>query len=96
MLTTDPESTSAKFLLFGSVVDRTSKRPYVMIQFDFSDLYRKCDENDFEEWYARNNVDGNGPDCLMGRKVMLLAFSRDLIAMIFTKSIHRLDALQAT
>ena len=76
MLTTDPESTSAKFLLFGSVVDRNdNKGSYIMIQIDFSDLYRKCGDSDYEEWYARNNIDGNGPDCLMGRKVMLLAFN---------------------
>ncbi|CAG8491123.1 2595_t:CDS:10, partial [Paraglomus occultum] len=68
MLTTDPESTSAKFLLFGSVIDRNNEKPYVMIQIDFSDLYRKCGDSDYEEWYARNNIDGNGPDCLMGQK----------------------------
>ncbi|KAL1916286.1 uncharacterized protein VTP21DRAFT_5903 [Calcarisporiella thermophila] len=75
MLTTDPDSTSQKFILIGSYIRGDQKgdsHPIYLFQIDFETLNkRKCvlDENnpersDFEKWYARNMEDG--PDCLMG------------------------------
>ncbi|KAI8967795.1 hypothetical protein BDF20DRAFT_917392 [Mycotypha africana] len=73
MLTTDPESTSRKFLLVGSSV-RSSDTKVQAIQLDFTDIFsRQCvlnekDENksDFEKFVARDLTDG--PDCLMGHE----------------------------
>ncbi|KAK9765550.1 vacuolar protein sorting/targeting protein PEP1 [Basidiobolus ranarum] len=70
MLTTDPESTTSSFLLFGSTA-RTETEKYAMLQLDFDNLLsRKCvfeegnTNGDFEKWIARNLEDG--PDCIMG------------------------------
>ncbi|KAF9426712.1 vacuolar protein sorting/targeting protein PEP1, partial [Entomortierella beljakovae] len=68
-LTSDPESTSQKFLIFAH-----QQESYVSYHLDLTNVYgRKCDLNegnedrsDFEKWYARNLR--NQPDCLMGVK----------------------------
>ncbi|CAG8513439.1 13693_t:CDS:10 [Funneliformis mosseae] len=67
-LTTDPDSTTKKFLLFGSIIsDHDSNNLYYMFYLDFSNLFdRNCNDNDFENWVARN-LD-TGPDCLMGKR----------------------------
>ncbi|RCI00049.1 vacuolar protein sorting/targeting protein PEP1, partial [Rhizopus azygosporus] len=73
MLTTDPESTSRKFLLIaGSVRSAVSK--VQAFQLDFSNIFsRQCildthneEKSDFERWYARDITEG--PDCLMGHE----------------------------
>ncbi|CAI2174094.1 5724_t:CDS:10 [Funneliformis geosporum] len=74
LLTTDPDSTTTKFLLLGSIVNDHdapnnggSNNQYYMFHLDFSNLFdRNCNDNDFETWVARNLE--TGPDCLMGKK----------------------------
>ncbi|PLB48571.1 vacuolar protein sorting/targeting protein 10 [Aspergillus steynii IBT 23096] len=64
MVTTTPDSTSLKFILAGT----SKEKKHFIYSIDFSGLHeRKCEDNDFEEWAAR--LDENGePDCLMGHK----------------------------
>ncbi|KAG1467598.1 hypothetical protein G6F56_004322 [Rhizopus delemar] len=73
-LTTDPESTSRKFLLVAGSA-RFAEANVQAIQLDFSTVFsRQCQLNpdesrsDFEKWYARDITDG--PDCLMGHEQM--------------------------
>ncbi|KAI9281076.1 hypothetical protein BY458DRAFT_499521 [Sporodiniella umbellata] len=73
-LTTDPESTSRKFLLIAGSA-RFAEANVQAIQLDFSSIYnRQCrldpDESrsDFEKWFARDITEG--PDCLMGHEQM--------------------------
>lgn len=68
MVTTTPDSTSLKFILVGKLKGKKSEKEYVVYSVDFSGLHeRKCEDDDFEEWAAR--LDENGePDCLMGQK----------------------------
>jgi hypothetical protein len=64
LLTTTPDSTSLKFLLFG-YKDQSSWYSYTI---DFDGLHeRECKESDYEKWPARLN-EKNEPDCLMGHK----------------------------
>ncbi|KAI7866898.1 hypothetical protein BDF14DRAFT_1808956 [Spinellus fusiger] len=71
-LTTDPASTSRKFLLIGT--SRTSQDHVYSVYLDFSDVFsRQCTlkedaSGDFERWYARDLTPG--PDCLMGHEQM--------------------------
>ncbi|KAJ3513798.1 hypothetical protein NLJ89_g2750 [Agrocybe chaxingu] len=65
-LTTLPDSTSQKFLLLGQVSKKDQKKDIgrvVVVHLDFSKTRgRKCSENDFEKWYARQETS----ECLMG------------------------------
>jgi len=67
-LTTLPDSTSQKFLLLGSVSKHEQKGDIgrvVVVHLDFSKTRgRKCGDDDFEKWYARQHKS----DCLMGHK----------------------------
>lgn len=64
VLTTTPDSTSLKFLLLGTIGGKN----FHIFSIDFKGLHeRKCEDDDFEPWYARLDKDGK-PDCLMGRK----------------------------
>ncbi|KAI8333656.1 hypothetical protein BC941DRAFT_473408 [Chlamydoabsidia padenii] len=76
-LTTDPKSTSRKFVLMaGSAHSTQSSSRVQSIYLDFTKLQnRQClfdpdrpDSNDFERWFARDLTDG--PDCLMGHEQM--------------------------
>lgn len=70
-MTTLPDSTSQKFLLLGQVrkKDRKEWGPVVVVHIDFSQTRgRKCGEDDFERWYARQQKS----ECLMGHKVQSL------------------------
>jgi hypothetical protein len=68
ILTTTLDSTSLKFLLLGSAKADKEKTEYFLISMNFEDLNeRKCEEKDFEKWYARVDDDGK-PTCLMGHK----------------------------
>jgi len=71
-LLTLPDSTSQKFLLLGSVArkDQTNNiGRVVIVHLDFSPTrQRKCQEDDFERWYARKG-DGEDAECIMGHKV---------------------------
>ncbi|KAG6867942.1 vacuolar protein sorting/targeting protein PEP1 [Termitomyces sp. T159_Od127] len=67
-LMTLPDSTSQKFLLLGSVArgDQKGEIGRVVIVFlDFARTRsRKCSDNDFEKWYARDRK----TECLMGHR----------------------------
>ena len=74
-LTTLPDSTSRKFILFGSYArgDSSAKDgKYVIAFLDFAaegggeDLPQCDKDKDMEKWYARTQ---NGKECLMGHKV---------------------------
>src|SRR6266446_4383853 len=68
-LSTVQDSTSQKFLLLGQVSrqDSTSEGRYVSLFLDFAPMdRRKCEENDFEKWYARTI---KNKECLMGHRV---------------------------
>ncbi|KIK54103.1 hypothetical protein GYMLUDRAFT_232409 [Collybiopsis luxurians FD-317 M1] len=67
-LSTVPDSTSQKFLLVGQVArrDQTDRiGRYVVVFLDFAGMRsRKCEDRDFERWYARSGAS----ECLMGHK----------------------------
>ncbi|KAL4250701.1 Vacuolar protein sorting/targeting protein 10 [Abortiporus biennis] len=68
VLTSVPDSTSQKFVLFGQVgrEDMEEYAPYVVIFLDFSKTRkRKCGKDDFERWWARS---ATNEQCLMGHK----------------------------
>ena len=68
-LLTLPDSTSQKFLLVGKVARKDQSSDIgrvVLVHLDFSGTRsRKCEERDFEKWYARPS----NSECLMGHKV---------------------------
>lgn len=68
-LLTLPDSTSQKFLLLGQVSRKDRKKdlgPVVIVYLDFQPTRtRKCEESDFENWYARKGDSA----CIMGHKV---------------------------
>lgn len=68
-LVTLPDSTSQKFLLLGSIPkgERTKESGrIVVIYLDFQPTRgRKCEDDDFEKWYARKD----DSECIMGHKV---------------------------
>jgi hypothetical protein len=70
-----PDSTSQKFLLLGQVARKDQTKDIgrvVIIQLDFSGTRkRKCEEGDFEKWYARTSK----TECLMGHKVGFTRFT---------------------
>ncbi|KAF5316790.1 hypothetical protein D9619_006866 [Psilocybe cf. subviscida] len=67
-LITPPDSTSQKFLLLGQVAkaDQTKEvGSAVIVSLDFTKTRgRKCNDDDFEKWYARPQ----DSQCLLGRK----------------------------
>lgn len=66
-LTTVPDSTSLKFILYGSRSKDGGGREHVILHLDFSGLHeRKCEEKDFVKWPVR--ADESGPMCVMGHK----------------------------
>jgi hypothetical protein len=68
-LSTVQDSTSQKFLLLGQLSrqDSTPEGRVAAIFLDFAPMdRRKCDEADFERWYARSV---KNKECLMGHKV---------------------------
>ncbi|KAF2636353.1 vacuolar protein sorting/targeting protein 10 [Massarina eburnea CBS 473.64] len=66
-LTTVPDSTSLKFILYGLKAEKGSKK-HIAIHLDFSEMHeRKCGEKDFETWAARKDEKGD-PMCVMGHK----------------------------
>ena len=70
-----PDSTSQRFLLLGQVARKDQTKDtgrVVIIQLDFSGTRkRKCEEGDFEKWYARTST----TECLMGHKVRFTRFT---------------------
>ncbi|KAF2674767.1 vacuolar protein sorting/targeting protein 10 [Microthyrium microscopicum] len=63
-LTTIPDSTALRFVATG----RDEEHNWWAISLDFKGLHeRKCNDGDFEDWYARKNDKGE-PQCLMGHK----------------------------
>lgn len=72
-LSTVPDSTSQKFILVGQVSRKDENYNqygrYVVVFLDFAGIRnRKCEKDDFENWYARSGKS----ECLMGHKVCLL------------------------
>ncbi|KAF1996247.1 vacuolar protein sorting/targeting protein 10 [Amniculicola lignicola CBS 123094] len=67
-LTTVPDSTSLKFILYGSKKKEKGGRDFIMVHLDFAELHeRQCEKGDFEKWSARK--DDKGKDmCVMGQK----------------------------
>ncbi|KXN90322.1 Vacuolar protein sorting/targeting protein 10 [Leucoagaricus sp. SymC.cos] len=67
-LVTLPDSTSQKFLLLGQVARKDQSKNvgrFVIVYLDFSPTRkRKCEEDDFEKWYARKGES----ECIMGHK----------------------------
>jgi hypothetical protein len=67
-LTTLPDSTSLKFMLYASRKKDGGGREHVIIHIDFTDVLKKCGDKDFdEEWSVRKDADGE-PSCVMGHK----------------------------
>lgn len=67
LLTTTPDSTSLKFVMIG-YSGQGRKQKFYIYSIDFTSVHeRKCGEDDFEDWWARQDKDGK-PDCLMGHK----------------------------
>ncbi|GBB91648.1 hypothetical protein RclHR1_01900013 [Rhizophagus clarus] len=70
LLTTNPKSTSLKFLLLGFTIQTsTHEASPVVITLDFSQLEKKkCEKDDFELW---NPMDENSDDhtCLLGEEI---------------------------
>ena len=70
LLMTLPDSTSQKFILLGQIARKDQKADqgrYAIVFLDFANTRsRKCEESDFEKWYARAAKD---KECLMGHKV---------------------------
>ena len=67
LLTTTPDSTSLKFLLYASIGGGSSVE-HAIFSVDFEGLHEgKCEDKDFENWPARLDENG-GPGCLMGHK----------------------------
>lgn len=67
VLTTTPDSTSLKFILYGETGDRTNPK-FQMIAIDFEGLHeRTCGDGDMEDWWARaDDDDPSKATCLMG------------------------------
>ena len=67
VLTTTPDSTSLKFFLLVTQGGGDAIEHYAMV-VDFAELHEgKCNDDDFEDWYAR--VDDKGKaTCVMGHK----------------------------
>ncbi|KAG9188424.1 vacuolar protein sorting/targeting protein 10 [Alternaria panax] len=67
-LTTLPDSTSLKFMLYASKKKDGGGREHVIIHLDFTDMLKKCGDSDFDdEWSVRKDADGD-PSCVMGHK----------------------------
>ncbi|KAH7372351.1 vacuolar protein sorting/targeting protein 10 [Pyrenochaeta sp. MPI-SDFR-AT-0127] len=68
-LTTLPDATSLKFMLYASKKKDGGGREHVIIHLDFNGLHeRKCEDKDFEpKWPVRKEQDGK-PSCVMGHK----------------------------
>ena len=68
-LTTVPDSTSLKFILTADE-GKGSDVKHQLIALDFNKLdVRKCEKDDFEDWYARKTEKGE-PECIMGHTQM--------------------------
>lgn len=67
-LVTVPDSTSQRFMLVGQISRQDAPngdQRWAVVHLDFARTRnRKCEESDFERWWAR----GQGHDCLMGHK----------------------------
>lgn len=67
-LFTVPDSTSQKFMLVGQLSRQdtpSDDRRWTVVHLDFEQTRsRKCEDSDFDTWYARSQ----GHDCLMGHK----------------------------
>lgn len=68
-LTTLPDATSLKFMLYASKKKDGGGREHVIIHLDFNEMHgRKCGDKDFDEkWSVRSEEDGK-PSCVMGHK----------------------------
>lgn len=68
-LTTAPDSTSLKFIVTAEK-GKGSDIDHQLVALDFSKMdIRKCKDDDFEDWYARETEKGE-PECIMGHTQM--------------------------
>lgn len=68
-LTTTPDSTNLKFILTAMTGQGKGAASF-SYSLNFAGLHeRTCDEDDFEDWYARLDDDGE-PTCIMGHTQM--------------------------
>ncbi|KAF2035724.1 vacuolar protein sorting/targeting protein 10 [Setomelanomma holmii] len=68
-LTTLPDSTSLKFMLYASKKKDGGGREHVIIHLDFSELHeRKCGNKDFDDKWSVRVDDKDDPSCVMGHK----------------------------
>lgn len=64
VLTTTPDSTSLKFVLLATV----DRKDYYVFSIDFTGLHeKKCENDDFENWYTRPESKDD-PGCVMGQR----------------------------
>lgn len=67
-LTTVPDSTSLKFILYATKIVKGKGKKRTMIHLDFDQLHEgKCEDGDFEDWSARKDEKGEAM-CVMGHK----------------------------
>ncbi|KAH9873953.1 vacuolar protein sorting/targeting protein PEP1 [Plenodomus lingam] len=67
-LTTLPDATSLKFMMYASRKKEGGGREHVIIHLDFADMLPKCEDKDFDDkWSVRQETDGK-PSCVMGHK----------------------------
>ncbi|KAI9488126.1 hypothetical protein BDB00DRAFT_849759 [Zychaea mexicana] len=85
-LTTDPMSTTLKFIILGHT--KEGQRSQVLITVDFSEVsQRKCEldkgnqeKSDFEPWIAK---DDDGDDaCLLGKRTAYLRRKKDRVCIV--------------
>lgn len=86
-LITLPDSTSQKFLLLGQVSKQDAKYndgSAAVVFLDFSKTRgRKCQDSDFEKWYARPHES----ECLMGHKVgffWMFCLGKKVLILLFS------------
>ncbi|ORY05058.1 vacuolar protein sorting/targeting protein 10 [Clohesyomyces aquaticus] len=76
-LTTVPDSTSLKFVLYGTSRNENGRLEYVVVHLDFAGLNKRtCEDKDFEMWEARNG------ECIMGHKQSFRRRKRDADCVI--------------
>jgi len=68
-LTTLPDSTTLKFMLYASKKKDGGGREHVIIHLDFSEMNeKKCGDKDFDQKWSVRLDDDDNPSCIMGHK----------------------------
>ncbi|KAF2750850.1 vacuolar protein sorting/targeting protein 10 [Sporormia fimetaria CBS 119925] len=67
-LTTTPDSTSLKFILYGARSKKGGGTEFVMVHLDFAGLHEdRCKKGDFEEWSVKVDEEDTAA-CIMGHR----------------------------